>query len=82
MAFLKEVEEGSFKGKVQSVCMCEWGGFFFPEGKGKVPCDGSLWVPRMIYKKKKLKKNSTPLTMLPSFSPSLRTRAGGEEIID
>lgn len=60
MAFLKEVEEGSFKGKVQSVCMCEWGGgFFFPEGKGKVPCDGSLWVPRMIYKKKILKKFHT-----------------------
>lgn len=29
MAFLKEVEEGSFKGKVQSVCMCEWGGGSF-----------------------------------------------------
>lgn len=65
------------------MCVCvSGGGFFFPEGKGKVPCDGSLWVPRMIYKKKNLKKNSTPLTMLPSFSPSLRTRAGGEEIID
>lgn len=51
MAFLKEVEEGSFKGRVQSVCVCVSGGrFFFPEGKGKVPCDGSLWVPRMIKK--------------------------------
>lgn len=28
------------------------------------------------------KKNSTPLSMLPSFLPSQRTRIGDEEIID
>lgn len=35
MAFLKEVEEGSFKGKVQSVCMCEGGGSFSLKERAK-----------------------------------------------
>lgn len=41
--FIGEAEEGSFKGERAE-------GGRKREGKGKVPCDGSPWVPRTIKK--------------------------------
>lgn len=66
--FMWGVEEGSFKGE-------RWAW-----GKAWRKGQSALW--RIAMGAKMIKKNSTPLSMLPSFLPSQRTRIGDEEIID